>query len=870
MHKLSTDEKGALIQQLPQAVVFVNKALEIVYVSDRWLTDFSQSRDEAIGASIISLLGISNSLWAKSIRSTFNNEVSNNGLENFKNHQGEEHWFEWKHNPWYDSKGGVVGTIIEFNHVTDSIFDNIKIEQFEELLKDSSENQKIGSWEYDALQDKFSYCGITAEILGTSEVVKSGFDSLLDYFKEGKVRKKFDDALHNAKEKGVAWNEKLEVISERGVAIPVETAGKPIFKDGEFLGLIGTIADISERLVIQEKNKTKEHVFKSIFNSSYQFTGILDLDGTFLEINDTALKFSEFSRQDIVNKKFWEAYWWKIPAKIEGALKLMIAKAASGELIRSELTVYDRKKRPVPVDFSLKPIRDDQNKVISILAEGRMIKEIVRTREELKMNERQFRALYELSPVGYVLSKLGNGLILDINPAFSDMTGFRKSETDDLRYSDLMRVDNSDWPPKFLDELKEYGTFGPIEQTLFRKNGTSYPALISGSIITNYRNKKFLWTVVQDLSEIKFIDGQLEEERLLLRTLIDNLPMNVFAKDRNSRKILVNKGEVKFSGFNEESEVLGKTDYDLFPEETARISEQEDINIMENEESMIRKETIHEKDDGTMTHFITSKVPLKDKKGRVTGLIGMSMDITELKRKEKELSDLIEITSDQNKKLTTFAHIVSHDLRSHTANFSMLLDFLTNENDVDERQRIITMLTDASDNLLDTLRSLNEVVEINTNINVEKIRINLYDRINIAAQNLGGLIKQSKTKINIDLPDTTTVRAIPAYLDSILVNFITNTIKYKHPNRDPEIFLSVEAEDDYVVMSIRDNGRGIDLEQYGSKIFGMYKTFHNNTDARGIGLYLTKNQIEAMNGKVTVESEVGTGSLFKVYFNEKD
>jgi signal transduction histidine kinase len=71
-------------------------------------------------------------------------------------------------------------------------------------------------------------------------------------------------------------------------------------------------------------------------------------------------------------------------------------------------------------------------------------------------------------------------------------------------------------------------------------------------------------------------------------------------------------------------------------------------------------------------------------------------------------------------------------------------------------------------------------------------------------------------------------------------------------------------------LSIADNGLGIDLKKYGSKLFGMYKTFHTNTDARGIGLYITKNQVEAMNGKIITTSEVGKGTTFNIHFNEKN
>ena len=111
---------------------------------------------------------------------------------------------------------------------------------------------------------------------------------------------------------------------------------------------------------------------------------------------------------------------------------------------------------------------------------------------------------------------------------------------------------------------------------------------------------------------------------------------------------------------------------------------------------------------------------------------------------------------------------------------------------------------------------------------------------------------------------------VPAYLDSILMNFITNAVKYRHPERAPKVLLSVERLDGYAILSITDNGLGINLDKYGEKLFGMYKTFHDNAEARGIGLYITKNQIEAMNGKVDVSSEEGIGTTFYIYFSEEN
>src|SRR5690606_23660598 len=129
---------------------------------------------------------------------------------------------------------------------------------------------------------------------------------------------------------------------------------------------------------------------------------------------------------------------------------------------------------------------------------------------------------------------------------------------------------------------------------------------------------------------------------------------------------------------------------------------------------MLGKETISIKKNGKITNFLTSKIPLFDLEGKISGLIGIGMDITAMKKKEDQLRNLINITSVQNKKLINFAHIVSHNLRSHSANFSMLLKFLSEEENEAEKAHILDMLNQASDSLLETLENLNQVVDINT------------------------------------------------------------------------------------------------------------------------------------------------------------
>ncbi|MCJ7467178.1 MAG: PAS domain S-box protein [Maribacter sp.] len=783
---------------------------------------------------------------------------------------GKEKWVIAAGKAIIDDKQ-IVGLIGTLQDIDDNIRKEIKTNENERLLQTLIDNLPINIYIKDTESRKILANKSEADFVGLGNpedlLGKTDFDI---YSNETAIMSRNEDLeVMNTLQPLIGKTDTC--IKKDGTKAFISVSKIPFLNDkNEIKGIIGMSLDITDKLLAQQELEEKERNFRSIFNSSYQFTGILAVDGTFIEVNDTALNFANLKSEDIIGKKFWDAYWWPVPDMIKDGLKEIIKAAAKGEVMRSEIVVLDYEKKPITVDFSLKPIYDENNQIVSLLAEGRMIIEMVAAREKLRDSEQKFRTLYELSPVSFILFDFETGEILDFNPSFEQTSGYNKESISKISYWDLLANQNKKFKDQINSALETQGNFGPVEETYIKKDGTEYSVIINKSLIVNKKGKKLVWTIVQDVSESVKKEIQIREERKLLKTVVDNLPLNVYIKDTESRKILVNKSECDYLGIKNQDELIGLSDFDLYDDDVAQISRDEDMKVMSTGQPMLGKETLSIKTDGSHTTFLTSKIPLKNENGEITGLVGISLDITGLKQKEEELRHLINMTSLQNKKLINFAHIVSHNLRSHTANFSMLLDFLMHEKDENEKVRIIKMLADASDNLLETLDNLNEVVAISTNVNLEKRRVNLREKIRTVEQNLKGFIINNNARIINTISNDVFLHVVPAYIDSILMNFLTNAVKYHAPERNPLIKLSAKCEGNYIVLSIEDNGLGIDLEKHGDKIFGMYKTFHNNKDARGIGLYITKNQIEAMNGKVTVQSKVNKGTTFNIYFNDKN
>jgi len=281
------------------------------------------------------------------------------------------------------------------------------------------------------------------------------------------------------------------------------------------------------------------------------------------------------------------------------------------------------------------------------------------------------------------------------------------------------------------------------------------------------------------------------------------------------------------------------------------------------EDYEIEKRYMHK--NGKVVWTILSVAIVRDDLGNPLHFVSQINNISKIKKAEKKVKELLEITKDQNDRLLNFAHIVSHNLRSHSGNLEMLLDLMEVDTPDVAANELFPLLKDAVGHLDETVQNLNEVAVLNTKTELNLANLNLSEFIKKAIFSIQSLVLDNSVNIENHVAEELKVSAIPAYLDSIILNFLTNAIKYQSTERFPVITVRAKREGEYVVLSIEDNGLGIDLKAHGKKLFGMYKTFHQHKDSRGLGLFITKNQIEAMGGKVDVASEVNKGTTFNIY-----
>lgn len=258
--------------------------------------------------------------------------------------------------------------------------------------------------------------------------------------------------------------------------------------------------------------------------------------------------------------------------------------------------------------------------------------------------------------------------------------------------------------------------------------------------------------------------------------------------------------------------------------------------------------------------------PVYSEEQDIIGIRGVFQDIDENKDNEINLQNSLDIIAAQNSRLFNFAHVVSHNLRSHSSNLSLVVQLLSESKNPEDKLDLIENISHISVNLDGAISHLNSMVSHQNLLRKERKTVKFKEALDVVIASVSSLINRENANIVSDFTALKEIEYIPEYLESILLNLITNAIRYKQPGRKPVIFIQSYIVNGHSHMEVSDNGMGIDLDQYGDKMFGMYKTFHKNPDAKGIGLFITKNQVETMGGSISVTSTVKIGTTFKIKF----
>lgn len=254
----------------------------------------------------------------------------------------------------------------------------------------------------------------------------------------------------------------------------------------------------------------------------------------------------------------------------------------------------------------------------------------------------------------------------------------------------------------------------------------------------------------------------------------------------------------------------------------------------------------------------------------IAGIVVTSRDISVRKKGESEKQSLIQELTKNNADLKQFSYIVSHNLRSPLTNLISMTNLLDMDTIETERSlKLINGFKTTTTRLNDTLNDLIHILLVKNNTNIDIKPITFESVLDRVTHSITAVMESSGIELEVDFSGAPVVNFNQSYLESIFQNLITNSIRYKSPDRKPRVQIKTFKNQQDIHLVFKDNGIGFDMELVKDKIFGLHQKFHHHPESRGIGLYLIHAQITSLGGSISVNSQVDVGTIFSIVFKPK-
>ncbi|WP_419212931.1 PAS domain S-box protein [Maribacter sp. X9] len=736
---------------------------------------------------------------------------------------------------------------------------DFEYKRISERLKLAKRTAKIGIWEYDVENNQVLWDSNMYALYG---IHKKNFSGVYDAWKScihPGDQKKRNTEMQKAISGEKHFDTEFRVLWPNGQVKHIRAIAKTIKNSsGKTTKLIGANWDITELKRTQIKLERNKSSFVKTFDHSIVGMAMVDLDGKFIKVNKSLSKSLGYSSKELEKLTFQELTHKKdLPKDLESLNKILHQKHESYQL---EKRFIHKNGNFVYVILTSTVVKDlDRNPIY-------IIKQILDITDK-KEAEIKFRESAERLNVATRVAKIG---IWDYH--LKD----NRVECNDNMYSiyDLPKTSITvldEWlqriHPLDIDDVKKALELTILNKSPFninfrgiKPNGRQLHLAAFGEAQVNKEGEveKIIGAIL-DITELRRTELKLERNIEIFTETFDNTAMGMALVGTDYRWLKVNKSLSRSLGYSEEELLQIKTTDLTHPDDLEK-SHSLHLSTFDGKKETYQIEQRYFHKDGHLVHGILGVTSVKDLYGKPTHTITQFLDITERIEAEKKLKTLVAVTKSQNDSLLNFAHIVSHNLRSHSTNLTMLANFLVKEKDEKERKNINTMITNAVQSLSETISHLNDVVQVKTGALQNLKSVSVLNTILNIQKSIGGVLEEQGAQLNIGVSKLHFVNAVPAYLESIFLNILTNAIKYRKAERSPVIDIKSVSKEKTILLQFSDNGQGIDLKRHGNKIFGMYKTFHKHKDAKGIGLFITKNQIEAMEGSIKIESTVNEGT----------
>jgi PAS domain S-box-containing protein len=665
------------------------------------------------------------------------------------------------------------------------------------------------------------------------------------------------------------------LLTKNGNEITTQVSIFPITTDDGIIGAYGIVRDVT---TYSQRN---QELLKAIVENADEGIAVADLDGHFIIYNQAMVDLIGVQQKDSKSHDWSNLYQIHDAQtrEIIPTLELPIVKAMKGESVKNAVYLIKNPiKGDVYLSISSSAIRDQNGCIIAGMVIDRDITQqrvyeqnLKQAIEDLKQSNLRFK----------YATQAASDAIWDLNLATSECywgEGFKTLFGHDVDH--ISGKDNF-WLNYVAQEDQEL-VFNSVEKALrdtgrnlwnaqfrFKKSNGTFAMVTDTAIIIRDAQGKAIRMIgaMQDNTRIK-----VEEQRLkLMESVVTNTIDAVIISDIKVRPdlgpevIYVNAAFSTMTGYSaEEILVLGPrvlygkdTDPATLDRLWTALASKVDIEV----ELICYTKTAEE----LWVQIVV--LPVQDSTGTYSHFVTIIRDITDRKVHELEKEQFIKGLTQKNKDLKQFTYITSHNLRSPLVNLMGLIGLLEDIDVEDEELKLIHKnFKISSESLISTVNDLMDILNTKENQFLKVEENQVMEVLDHVLKLLGKHITEIGPQILCDFKAAPFIRFHKAYFESIVMNLLTNAIKYRDPDRRLKIDITTRLVDGRVVMTFKDNGIGFDRERHKDRIFGFYQKFHNRPDSKGLGLFLVKSHMEDLGGTVDIESSPNMGTTLILNF----
>ncbi len=404
---------------------------------------------------------------------------------------------------------------------------------------------------------------------------------------------------------------------------------------GAPLKIIGSMRDITERKRAEEALQRERDFAEGMIDTAQTIVLVLDTQGCIVRFNPYMEEISGYASAEVQGKDWFTAF---LQERDRERTRNLFLKALGDTQTRGNVNaIVTRDGREREIEWYDKTLKDEQGNVVGLLSIGQDITERKKIEEALRRNEEQYRLITENS-LDLVCMLDQKGKIAYTSPSFREVLGHKPEELVGSDFFSLVHPDDRAAGIRTLPRALFSKNGRTVELRYKHQNGEwrIFESVWSWVFDEN-RSPQRAVVVSRNITERKHAEEALRYERNLLRTLIDNIPDRIYAKDTESRFILCNKAVVTRMGMSSPDDIIGKSDFDFLPHELAARFRADEQAMIQSGQPLINREEPMDSASGITRWNLATKVPLRDSQGNIIGIVGVGRDITERKRAEAAL-----------------------------------------------------------------------------------------------------------------------------------------------------------------------------------------------------------------------------------------